>query len=190
MWSRVSNKRSMITVTQEGGIVLSDVNDIPVLMGLVMMPEMPVMHVGEFFHAAGMEEKRTVPQSLVDQLPCRTWQGGCSERECSVCLSQFEAGDRVRTLPCKHEFHSSCIDRWLLSMNRTCPCCRLDISDHACKERAMGTDNDVSAGEGARSDLEVLSVRELKEILRARGVDFSDCCEKSHLVDKIRALMH
>ena len=28
----------------------------PVLMGLVM-PEMPVMHAGEFFHAAGMEEQ-------------------------------------------------------------------------------------------------------------------------------------
>ena len=131
-------------------------------MGLVM-PEMPVMHAGEFFHAAGMEEqeKCTLPQSLVDQLPCRTSQGGCSERECSVCLSQFEAGDRLRRLPCKHEFQVTCI---VLSMNRTCPCCRVDICDHACKERAIGTDDDVSAGEGASSDLEVLSDHSLSLI--------------------------
>lgn len=180
----------MITVTQGDGIVLSDVNDLPVLMGLVMMPAMPVHMSTLFNQAAGTEEseKKTVPQGVVDRIPCRTSQGGCSERECSVCLSQFEAGDRVRKLPCEHEFHSSCIDRWLLSMNQTCPCCRLNVCEHASKTSEKHAQDESSADDdGAISDLELLSVRELKSILRARGIDYSDCCEKGHLVDKIRA---
>ena len=37
-------------------------------------------------------------------------------------------------------------------------------------------------------DLGGLSAKELKEILKSRGVDFSDCYEKSDLVCKIQAL--
>ena len=177
----------MITVAlQEGGIALDSAEDVRMLMGLMMMPTLAahpfaILHHVHRAAAADEPEKKTAPPSLVDHLPCRTSRGGCAERECAVCLSQFEAGDRVRALPCQHEFHSSCIDRWLLEMNCTCPCCRLDLCQHAAQQRAASA----SAGEGTRSDLEILSVRELKEILNARGVDYSDCCEKSHLVDKV-----
>jgi len=33
----------------------------------------------------------------------------------------------MRKLPCKHEFHAKCVDRWLLDVHRTCPCCRADV---------------------------------------------------------------
>jgi hypothetical protein len=185
--------RHMIAVAlHEGGIAPHNAEDVPMLMGLMMMPTLvahPFVVLHHMHHAAAAAnepEKRTAPPSLVDHLPCRTSPGGSVERECAVCLSQFEAGDRVRTLPCQHEFHSSCIDRWLLEMNRTCPCCRLDLCEHASQQHAASA----SAGEGARSDLDILSVRELKEILHARGIDSSDCVEKSDLVDKVRALMH
>ena len=32
----------------------------------------------------------------------------------------------VRTLPCDHEFHCECVDRWLLA-KRTCPLCKGNI---------------------------------------------------------------
>lgn len=35
-----------------------------------------------------------------------------AERECAVCLEPFEPGDEIRMLPCKHEFHASCVDGW------------------------------------------------------------------------------
>ena len=133
---------------------------------------------------------RTTPKVLVDQLPCRTAASGAAETDCSICLSQFENGDRVRKLPCGHEFHSSCIETWLLDHSRTCPCCRLDLCEHEEKIEARQADSTLHSG-SARTDIEVLmllSVRVLKMILRSRGVECSDCVEKRDLVDRIRAL--
>ena len=36
-------------------------------------------------------------------------------------------------------------------------------------------------------DLNALSVRELKDILASRAIDYRDCCEKSHLVERVSA---
>ena len=33
---------------------------------------------------------------------------------CVVCLCEFEDGDLVTVLPCFHEFHTECIEPWLL----------------------------------------------------------------------------
>uniref|UniRef100_A0A914Y003 RING-type domain-containing protein n=1 Tax=Panagrolaimus superbus TaxID=310955 RepID=A0A914Y003_9BILA len=45
---------------------------------------------------------------------------------CTVCLSDFETGDEVRTLNCSHIFHTECIDRWLI-YNKKCPICRVEM---------------------------------------------------------------
>ncbi|GAA0142913.1 hypothetical protein LIER_03709 [Lithospermum erythrorhizon] len=43
---------------------------------------------------------------------------------CPVCLSDFEDGEEIRTLPgCLHSFHAPCIDMWLFS-HPNCPMCR------------------------------------------------------------------
>ena len=47
--------------------------------------------------------------------------------DCCLCFEEYSSGDMLRTLPCKHEFHAKCVDRWLLDVNRTCPCCRADV---------------------------------------------------------------
>ncbi|KAE9610276.1 putative transcription factor C2H2 family [Lupinus albus] len=44
--------------------------------------------------------------------------------ECMVCLTDFEEGDKVRTLECKHTFHKDCLDNWLQKYCATCPLCR------------------------------------------------------------------
>ena len=45
--------------------------------------------------------------------------GASSEEECAICLCGFVPGDELRTLPCGHAFHSSCVDEWLLGKGRT-----------------------------------------------------------------------
>ena len=50
------------------------------------------------------------------------------DRECPVCLSDFEPEDSLRQLPqCKHVFHLECIDLWFNS-HSTCPLCRASLS--------------------------------------------------------------
>lgn len=47
---------------------------------------------------------------------------------CAVCLSEFEEGEELRTLPgCMHSFHVPCIDMWLYS-HPSCPICRSDAT--------------------------------------------------------------
>ncbi|KAJ3333803.1 E3 ubiquitin-protein ligase znrf3 [Blyttiomyces sp. JEL0837] len=50
---------------------------------------------------------------------------------CAICFSDFEPGDRIRELACRHLFHAACIDPWLIApednleaqAHRTCPLC-------------------------------------------------------------------
>ena len=44
---------------------------------------------------------------------------------CSICLEDFNKGQRVRELPkCGHVYHAHCVDRWL-RMHNACPLCRV-----------------------------------------------------------------
>lgn len=62
---------------------------------------------------------------------------GSNGRECSICLSEFEEGDELRTLPqCMHSFHVACIDMWLYS-HPNCPMCRTNAV--RCSPRAGAT---------------------------------------------------
>jgi hypothetical protein len=49
---------------------------------------------------------------------------------CSICTEDFEKGQDVRVLPCKHSFHPACIDPWLLNVSGTCPLWYVDLMLH------------------------------------------------------------
>jgi hypothetical protein len=40
---------------------------------------------------------------------------------CSICTENFNAGENVRILNCKHIYHRRCIDPWLLDFGGKCP---------------------------------------------------------------------
>lgn len=40
---------------------------------------------------------------------------------CSICTEDFKVGEDVRVLPCRHQFHPTCIDPWLINVSGTCP---------------------------------------------------------------------
>ena len=49
---------------------------------------------------------------------------------CIICLSDFEIGDKVTSLPCLHMFHTDCIKDWLKTKNH-CPVCKYTITEES-----------------------------------------------------------
>lgn len=55
-----------------------------------------------------------------------------SSGECIICLEDYvpEVSEVMR-LPCGHEFHSTCITRWLVCRKKTCPICKMDVTENS-----------------------------------------------------------
>eukprot|EP00188_Purpureofilum_apyrenoidigerum_P000336 Plantae.Rhodophyta-Purpureofilum_apyrenoidigerum.ctg11410.p1 GENE.Plantae.Rhodophyta-Purpureofilum_apyrenoidigerum.ctg11410~~Plantae.Rhodophyta-Purpureofilum_apyrenoidigerum.ctg11410.p1 ORF type:complete len:157 (-),score=14.67 Plantae.Rhodophyta-Purpureofilum_apyrenoidigerum.ctg11410:209-643(-) len=45
---------------------------------------------------------------------------------CPICMCEFERRQKMKVLPCRHKFHSRCIDKWL-KINANCPMCKARI---------------------------------------------------------------
>ncbi|CAL5035282.1 unnamed protein product [Urochloa decumbens] len=69
---------------------------------------------------------------VVEKLQCSAYSGPCSSEDifpeaCAICLEDYNNGDMIRHLPCKHEFHKTCIDSWLTKWGTFCPICKLEV---------------------------------------------------------------
>ncbi|XP_071494747.1 E3 ubiquitin-protein ligase RNF38-like [Diadema setosum] len=81
----------------------------------------------------GEAKPRGLSKANIDQLPSYRYNPETprtinDQTCCVVCMSDFETRQTLRVLPCSHEFHARCVDKWLKS-NRTCPICRADASE-------------------------------------------------------------
>ena len=48
---------------------------------------------------------------------------------CSICLVDYKKKDITMMLPCKHKFHTNCINIWLHKKSN-CPLCRKKLDIH------------------------------------------------------------
>ncbi|PIA30552.1 hypothetical protein AQUCO_05500087v1 [Aquilegia coerulea] len=72
------------------------------------------------------------PKEVVDSMPVKIYAKLQKHKhedlaQCYICLVEYEEGDCMRILPCHHEFHRTCIDKWLKEIHRVCPLCRGDV---------------------------------------------------------------
>jgi len=63
-------------------------------------------------------------------LPTRKCTEVNDDNECIICKEVYRINDDIKILPCKHEYHTDCIDRWLL-IKKLCPMCRNPITERA-----------------------------------------------------------
>ena len=47
--------------------------------------------------------------------------------KCMICLSNYQFGNKISSLPCFHNFHLDCIKKWLYQQ-KWCPICKYNIS--------------------------------------------------------------
>ncbi|XP_020390214.1 E3 ubiquitin-protein ligase RLIM isoform X1 [Rhincodon typus] len=96
------------------------------LFGLEESGTLPILRLAHFFLLNDEDEDdqpRGLTKEQIDNLSTRNFGESDAIKTCSVCISEYTAGNKLRKLPCSHEYHVHCIDRWL-SENSTCPICR------------------------------------------------------------------
>ncbi|XP_026406575.1 uncharacterized protein LOC113301960 isoform X1 [Papaver somniferum] len=82
------------------------------------------------------------PKEVVESMPVKIYaksqkQQNDDAAQCYICLVEYEEGDCMRILPCHHEFHQTCVDKWLKEIHRVCPLCRGDV----CRSESFAVDN-------------------------------------------------
>ncbi|XAR53128.1 Ubiquitin--protein ligase [Bertholletia excelsa] len=70
------------------------------------------------------------PRSVIEALPAAllTQENLVTDPRCPVCKEEFEVGEEVKVMPCKHFYHRDCIVPWL-RMHDTCPVCRYELRE-------------------------------------------------------------
>eukprot|EP00475_Leptophrys_vorax_P008840 TRINITY_DN1576_c0_g1_i1.p1 TRINITY_DN1576_c0_g1~~TRINITY_DN1576_c0_g1_i1.p1 ORF type:complete len:296 (+),score=57.82 TRINITY_DN1576_c0_g1_i1:172-1059(+) len=98
-----------------------------VLLGLcICLPCVLILlrFMGDGQAGASDNDIRNLPTKRYDPEEMRDAEG--DRTTCVVCMADFERGEELRVLPCSHEFHTQCVDRWL-KVKKDCPLCRRDI---------------------------------------------------------------
>lgn len=71
-------------------------------------------------------ENEATKDEISKVAPLQRHAGNSQEQNCAVCHEDFDVGQFVRWLPCRHHFHANCIDAWL-AIKQDCPICRRNL---------------------------------------------------------------
>lgn len=89
-------------------------------------------------HPASEEEISKLPRIELTEQNISSEKEKCSE--CPVCREEFQSGETLVELVCKHRFHQDCITEWL-RINGTCPVCRRNLKGEYVDQASPGNLN-------------------------------------------------
>ncbi|KAJ6288918.1 hypothetical protein OIU76_024822 [Salix suchowensis] len=76
-------------------------------------------------------ESRGLSPDTIASLPSINYKAGSSQNgsndSCVICRLDYEDGETLTLLSCKHSYHSECINNWL-KINKVCPVCSTEVS--------------------------------------------------------------
>ncbi|KAI3927037.1 hypothetical protein MKW92_052142 [Papaver armeniacum] len=69
--------------------------------------------------------RKALPSVKFQELISSGKMKASDQDSCAICLRDYEGQDEIRPLiSCHHIFHGSCLDRWIVGDQTTCPLCR------------------------------------------------------------------
>ncbi|XP_030586421.1 E3 ubiquitin ligase BIG BROTHER-related-like isoform X2 [Archocentrus centrarchus] len=85
----------------------------------------------EFEERQGAVVSKKLSRGEIQRFPTKVFQGSTGSSggntQCQICCCDYAEGEKLRMLPCFHDYHVQCIDRWLKD-NATCPICRVNLA--------------------------------------------------------------
>ncbi|CAH8252275.1 unnamed protein product [Arabidopsis lyrata] len=110
----------------------------------------------DFFSGGEKQGRSPASKSAVENMP-RVVIGEDKEKDggsCAICLEEWSKGDVATEMPCKHKFHSKCVEEWL-GMHATCPMCRYEMPvEEVEEEKKVGIWIGFSINAGERRNAE------------------------------------
>eukprot|EP00268_Persea_americana_P039869 TRINITY_DN39514_c1_g1_i1.p1 TRINITY_DN39514_c1_g1~~TRINITY_DN39514_c1_g1_i1.p1 ORF type:complete len:215 (+),score=55.78 TRINITY_DN39514_c1_g1_i1:46-645(+) len=73
---------------------------------------------------------RGLPKDAFCAFSSSMYKRSDSNDECVICQVDYEEGEALVVLPCKHQYHADCINKWL-QMSKVCPICSEEVSSPA-----------------------------------------------------------
>jgi len=75
-------------------------------------------------------QQRGLVQEALQEIESFDWRPTTmsdeNQKTCMICLNDFHDGDNCRRLPCRHMFHTSCVNEWLRRCT-DCPICKDNV---------------------------------------------------------------
>ena len=90
---------------------------------------MAMRFVAENLEQTEVSNTNRLTQEQINNLPNVMFSNELNIGECTICMDDYQEGESLKQLPCKHFFHPDCINSWLLQKN-TCPLCRSVIPNN------------------------------------------------------------
>jgi hypothetical protein len=91
----------------------------------------------------GLDEEQPLESSTQNDLPSSSsLYSNLNCTVCSICIEEFEDGERIRLLPrCGHAFHTECILPWLCERQGCCPLCKMTVLGNQVEEEKEEENN-------------------------------------------------
>ncbi|KAM0835462.1 hypothetical protein ACQ4PT_062912 [Festuca glaucescens] len=76
-------------------------------------------------------ESKGLPEDVIALLKSSTYKIRIFSRkekhdECVICCMAYKNRDKLTTLPCAHQYHQTCVVKWL-KINKVCPICNKEV---------------------------------------------------------------
>jgi E3 ubiquitin-protein ligase RNF13 len=66
-------------------------------------------------------QRKTLDKNILNTLPTITVNETYLNEQCTICIEPYILGQQLKLLPCKHIFHSNCIETYLKEFSIQCP---------------------------------------------------------------------